>query len=490
MSALRFISLSVGVLVCCSEDFKDVYLGPLCPGATTRDGGHAGACSSEQAGGGQGGAEGGTGGTSGGGTAGLAGAGGGSGGAGGASGGGASAGGVSGGGQGGCAGESCPCQEGEARCQGDAVEVCSQQVWIKQGQQCAFGCSKGACAEVTQLAAGRDTTYALFSDGSVRTWGANPHGELGAGVVGGNNPKPATISALAGVSQIAAHTDHVCALGQDGLVRCWGRNHKGQVGGEGTEVSTPRVVAGLEGVSEVSVGGRHSCARLKDGRVMCWGDGGHGQLGQGQRQDAASPVQVIGLEGALQLALGEARSCARLSSGVVCWGLRGGQEPAPETDDDLMPTVVSGTQGLVEVRAGAYFACGLGTKVSCWGGNESKQLGREAPAFDGLAKEISALSDAKQLAVGQRHACVALSNGAVKCWGENLAGQLGKSPGQAVASPLSVPGLFDAVGVAAGEAHSCALRPKSQVSCWGRNAEGQLGTGTTGTAGEPVTVSW
>lgn len=343
---------------------------------------------------------------------------------------------------------------------------------------------------MVEIAAGRNSTLVRFSDGRARAWGNNTNGELGQGVLGGSKASPSLIEELSGVAQIAARFDHSCALGKDGLVKCWGRNDQGQVGGEGEQVAIPRVVVGLQDVAQVAVGERHSCARLKDGRVLCWGDGGHGQLGQGEKTNSQVPVEVKGVAGAKQLSLMAARSCALIATGVVCWGFAAAQEPGSGADDVLQATAIPGTQDAEVVAAGGYFGCFLGFGVGCWGANESKQLGEAAPSFEVGAKPVEGLSGPIQVGLGLKHSCAALDNGLVKCWGENGEGQIGKVGDATVLPPATVPGVIEVSAVAAGEAHSCALRSANRVSCWGRNQQGQLGLGTTGAPSGPVEVVW
>jgi alpha-tubulin suppressor-like RCC1 family protein len=87
------------------------------------------------------------------------------------------------------------------------------------------------------------------------------------------------------------------------------------------------------------------------------------------------------------------------------------------------------------------------------------------------------------IAVGMRHACALLDNGAVRCWGEGSFGRLGYANEDDIGddeTPASV-GDVDVGGqviqLAAGQFHTCALLVNKKVRCWGRNTVGQLGYG-------------
>jgi alpha-tubulin suppressor-like RCC1 family protein len=99
-------------------------------------------------------------------------------------------------------------------------------------------------------------------------------------------------------------SDHNLALKTDGAVRSWGYNYHGELGngtsGAGTDRSTPGSVIGLENVRSISGGAYHSLAVLESGRARAWGYNEYGQLGNGASGAAADsdvPVAVKNLTG-------------------------------------------------------------------------------------------------------------------------------------------------------------------------------------------------
>ncbi|MCS6900639.1 MAG: hypothetical protein NZX77_12840 [Polyangiaceae bacterium] len=346
----------------------------------------------------------------------------------------------------------------------------------------------GDCEVPAEIHAGRATSYVRMSGGSVWSWGENGAGQLGQGISGGSSSKPLKIEALAGVKQVAAHSDHVCVLGSGG-VWCWGKNEGSLLIPGGASVNTPTLLPGLDQAVEVAVGGRHACARLVTGEVRCWGDGKRGQLGQGKREDSSTPLVVAPLGKAIGLALWRARSCALLEQGgVVCWGLRGADEEVGPEGDDLTPTPIANTQGASEVLGGDFFGCVRTEGLRCWGANDRKQIGTGV-SFEVAAKNLVGLIDISQVALGWRHGCAVLTNGLVKCWGASHEGQTGQI-GEDLFPPDTVPALLDAVQVSAGEGHSCALLSSGEAWCWGRNDRGQLGQGNQDPTPGPVQVVW
>ena len=93
-----------------------------------------------------------------------------------------------------------------------------------------------------EMTAGLDHTCVRLEDGSVRCWGKNTNGELGIGSSGNNigdapGEMGAQLDGLAvdlGTGRYALDIEtgetHTCALLDDASLRCWGGNAVGQLG--------------------------------------------------------------------------------------------------------------------------------------------------------------------------------------------------------------------------------------------------------------------
>lgn len=215
-----------------------------------------------------------------------------------------------------------------------------------------------------------DTTCARTAD-RVYCWGTNRDGQLGDGstshdatqcmpsmtasydctstpvVVGGGD------TPLANVGQITAGVAHVCALGSGddaGRVWCWGDNRGGQLAQPDT-VSTSNVaieITGLGEVAQIDAASRQTCARQTDGTVWCWGFNLRGQLGDGLMDHSTTctfgstsgdcsrtPVQVMGIDDATVIGVGNSHACAIRAGGtaVSCWGYNDTSQLGDRTRD-------------------------------------------------------------------------------------------------------------------------------------------------------------
>lgn len=131
----------------------------------------------------------------------------------------------------------------------------------------------------TAIAAGAWYTCALVNTG-VKCWGYNGSGELGNGT-GNGSLVPVNVVGVSGARAIAAGWSHTCVL-VGGAVKCWGSNSDGQLGdgpgGPNQMNPIPVDVVGVSGVDAIALGGYHTCA-LVNGGIKCWGSNHRGQLG-------------------------------------------------------------------------------------------------------------------------------------------------------------------------------------------------------------------
>ncbi len=151
------------------------------------------------------------------------------------------------------------------------------------------------------ISAGGNFTCALFSSGNVKCWGYNGSGQLGLGDTFDRGDGPGemgdqlpfvALGAGRTATAISAGTSSVCALLDNGTVKCWGDNFGGQLGlgdtnrrGDGPGEmgdNLPAVNLGTgRTATAISAREAHACALLDNGSIKCWGFNNRGQLGLG-----------------------------------------------------------------------------------------------------------------------------------------------------------------------------------------------------------------
>lgn len=333
---------------------------------------------------------------------------------------------------------------------------------------------------------GKNQDYALgLPDRELRT-GDDPS-ERGAGMPYVDLGRNRDIIAVDVVTTSDANIDGHCALFRDGGVKCWGRNTAGSLGLGDTEPrgddpgemgdALPFVDLGT-GVRAVGLSG--TCIWTDDGRVKCWGDNSRGQLGvwserppplennhlneprpwgeplgdePGEMGDSLPFVDLGADVFVVQVAKGTVHTCALTNDGrVKCWGANCAQrgivgEPEPERSScgrlgledeedrvpplgDELPYVDLGMSArVVAIDAVRAYTCALldDGRLKCWGvsidasvgpdglsivGNEPGEMGDALPPIDlGTGRTVRAFR------CGWLDDCALLDDDSIKCWG-------------------------------------------------------------------------
>ena len=297
---------------------------------------------------------------------------------------------------------------------------------------------------VSAIAAGRYHSCALLNSGAVKCWGNGA--EIGDGV-GLSRSTPVFVKGMKqGIVAIDARYTHTCALTNGGGVKCWGSNFYGELGNRTTEWGwSPVFVTGFRtGATAVTVGESHTCVLTDTGGVKCWGRNHVGQLGDGTTTNRLVPKFVKGLRSdVLAIAAGYMHTCALTAAGrVKCWGANlSGSLGDGTAVERHAPVYVKRLGDIVTaIAAGHSVTCALtgAGQAKCWGTPVGDGVPNQPSYFPtnvkGLKNGVTAIS------AGDFHGCAIIGGGA-RCWGWNDHGQIGDGTTTTQWAPVKVNGF-------------------------------------------------
>lgn len=325
------------------------------------------------------------------------------------------------------------------------------------------------------LAVGGFHSCALLLEGEVKCWGRNNYGQLGLSHTNniGDDEAPSSqevINLGAKAIDLSSGLYHTCAILEDGSVKCWGQNLKGQLGlghmnniGDDEHPSSISSIPLASKAKKLYAGTNHTCALLDNKKVQCWGDNSFGQLGLGHTNNIGDD----------------------------------------ETLDSLGYVSLGGDVVQMDISTISFHSCAVlvNGDLKCWGRNNSGQLGlghTNSIGDDELPSDVGSVpfgSQILQLATGNQHTCALASGQNIRCWGSNLRGQIGTGNLDTIGDDEAANSIgFINTGasghtlVSTGNFHTCAIGTDEKVYCFGQGANGVTGLGHTNNIGDDEAV--
>ena len=164
-----------------------------------------------------------------------------------------------------------------------------------------------------QVSAGKFSSSAVKTDGTLWTWGRGNYGELGTNDTTIRSTPVTTFAGGTNWKQVSVGSQHTTAIKTDGTLWVWGNGTDVRLGTNDTTLrSTPvTTFAGGTDWKQVSAGGSNTVAIKVNGTLWTWGNGGSGRLGNAVTTNASTPVTTfIGGNNWRQVNAGESHSLA------------------------------------------------------------------------------------------------------------------------------------------------------------------------------------
>jgi alpha-tubulin suppressor-like RCC1 family protein len=304
----------------------------------------------------------------------------------------------------------------------------------------------------TQVAAGADHVCAIGSEEDLYCWGFNDGSdELASATTGTFGPDAMVpVTAATGWTQVSIGLGYTCGVAS-GSAYCWGSGDNGETGGSTHAV---HLVATNGPVAEVVGGETHTCAVMTSGSVSCWGKSSDDALGSAGSGESDSPVTVPGITNAAHVAVTDLATCATtMDHDLYCWGSKSGFAFGGDTGTTMTPTPTPVLTGKTwtEIAGAETMFCGVANNaVYCWGtaaygglGSGSAQTGLQMPIGSGVDHVSVGMNydSALPAPASQYELACAITGSDTKCWGNNAVGAVGNGgSGGIVSTPTEVNG--------------------------------------------------
>lgn len=331
-----------------------------------------------------------------------------------------------------------------------------------------------------KLATGQGHTVVIEPDGSLWGWGNNFGGQIGDGGPQEDGRRPARIGSANDWLTVAAVRDATAAIKTDGSLWTWGEGRRsGAVLGQGDgvrQLDSPTRVGNGSDWRFVAGGDEQFFAVKADGTLWAWGTN-EGTFGTGTVEDSNVPVRVGSDSDWTAVSTGGEEGTLGLKRDGSIWFWDG--NPFWKTDvparigtgNDWMSVAALRSELLGDIDDSSQVA--LKADGTLWYlGFENRQY-----VFARLGND----SDWKELAAGDNHLLALKTDGSLWALGDNDEAQLGDGTlnHQLTFVRVAVPG--EVVAVATRFDQNVALTRDGTYYTWGDNSNGQLALGFTGT---------
>lgn len=316
------------------------------------------------------------------------------------------------------------------------------------------------------IAAGRNASFGVKSDGTLWSWGSGSNGQTGQGSPTALS-SPTQIGALTNWSTVTATvgiSGSGFAVKTDGTLWAWGYNNQGQLGQDNSvSTSSPVQVGTNTDWASVSCFINHTVATTTSGEIYSWGNGQSGATGQNTVSDLLSPVQIGSDTDWGSISTGSNNSASVKTDGTLwTWGDNSPNGPLGigTINDRSSPVQVGALTNWASVSCGQDHMLAIKTDGTLWawgnGGNGRTGLGTNGDTSSPV--QVGALTDWAKVSAGEEFSTAVKTDGTLWAWGKGDSGQLGDSAVNLTNnSPINIGSLTTWEDVSAGFEHTLGL---------------------------------
>ena len=311
---------------------------------------------------------------------------------------------------------------------------------------------------INRLAVGDRFNALLNSNGTVSTWGLEVTNSFNT--VNCSNRATPLVAGATNIQSIAAGSNYVVAVQQNGNLMAWGSLYNAQA--SSSQFYTPLVLSGATDWVGITVFGDSLVSLKRDGTAWVWLS-----VSLGYYRSILKPFLIQDISNIVNINHG-----LLLKRDGTVWNT---QVTGHNGAYVVKATQVIGLENITQISSsdnrfgsGHHLALKADGSVWAWGRNDSGQLGLGTTSvLEAVPQAVSGLGNVKQIQTSVYNSFVVTNNGELLVWGRNF--YFSNNPVQSLTRATLVEGAFDVQTVQSYGSHLTLVRTDGVLMGIGSN---------------------